>query len=159
MEPSFQEIIALMEDSRGELAEQLCEFVATWCQVEPRILYDGFCREWTLAYYYQGTQLFHLHNFRQGLRGTIFVSIRTLEPIILDSPEITKELREQVASTPGPRGTKQVKVPIESSEDVTHFAQLVREKWDDPRSKPFNLKTTRICPGLFEGTGHLTQPP
>ncbi len=127
--PSVEEIIALMEDSRGELAAQLCSQVAAWPQVEERTVYDGFCREWTPACYCLGTQLFHIHNFRQGLRATIFVGVRALEPLILDSDQVPEELRQQVAATSGPRGTKQVRVPIESPEDVANFARLVRTKW------------------------------
>ena len=128
--PSVEEIIALMEDSRGELAARLCALVATWPEVEPRTVYDGFCREWSPACYCRGTQLFHLHNFRQGLRGTIFVGVRALEPLILDSDQVSVAMQRQVAETPGPRGTKQVRVPIESSKDVAEFAQLVRAKWE-----------------------------
>ncbi len=128
--PSVEEIIALMEDSRGELAAQLCSLVAAWPQVEGRTLYDGFCREWTPACYCLGTQLFHIHNFRLGLRATIFVGVRALEPLILDSDQVPEELRQHVAATPGPRGTKQVRIPIESPEDVPGFAQLVRTKWE-----------------------------
>ena len=128
--PSVEEIIALMEDSRGELAAQLCSPVAAWPQVEERTVYAGFCREWTPACYSLGTQLFHIHNFRQGLRATIFVGVRALEPLILDSDLVPEELRQQVAATPGSRGTKQVKVPIESPHDVANFARLVRTKWE-----------------------------
>jgi hypothetical protein len=128
--PSVEEIIALMEDSRGELATQLCSLVAAWTQVEERTVYDGFCREWTPACYCLDRQLFHLHNFRQGLRATIFVGVRALEPLILDSDQVPEELRLHVVATPGARGTKQVKVPIESPEDVADFARLVRTKWE-----------------------------
>ena len=128
--PSVKEIIALMEDSRGELAAQLCALVAAWPDVEEQTVYDGFCREWTPACYSLGTQLFHIHNFRQGLRATIFVGVRALEPLILDSDQVPEDLRRHVAETAGPRGTKQVKVAIESPEDVAKFAQLVRTKWE-----------------------------
>ena len=93
-------------------------------------MYDGFCREWTPACYCLDTQLFHIHNFRLGLRATIFVGVRALEPLILDSDQVPQALRQQVAATPGPRGTKQVRVPIESPEDVAEFARLVRAKWE-----------------------------
>ena len=96
--------------------------------MEERTVYDGFCREWTPACYCLGTQLFHIHNFRQGLRATIFVGGRALEPLILDSDQVPEELRQQVAATPGPRGTKQVRVLIDSPEDVADFARLVRTK-------------------------------
>ena len=128
--PSVGEIIALMEDSRGELAAQLCSLVAGWPEVEEQTVYDGFCREWTPACYCRGTQLFHIHNFRQCLRATIFVGVRALEPLILDSDQVPEELRQQVVATPGPRGTKQVRVLIESPQDVADFARLVRTKWE-----------------------------
>ena len=131
--PLVEEIIALMEDSRGELAAQLCSLVVAWPEVEEQAVYDGFCREWTPACYCRGIQLFHIHNFRQGLRATIFVGVRALEPLILDSDQVPEELPQQVAATPGPRGTKQVRVPIESPEDVGEFARLVRAKWEAVR--------------------------
>ncbi len=74
--------------------------------------------------------MFNIHKFRQVLRATIFIGVRALEPLILDSDQVPEELRQQVAATPGPRGTKQVKVPIESPEDVANFARLVRAKWE-----------------------------
>ncbi len=54
--------------------------------------------------------------------------------MILDSDQVPEELRQHVAATPGPRGTKQVKVPIESPEDVANFAWLVRAKWEAVQS-------------------------
>ncbi len=78
-------------------------------------MYDGFCREWTPAYYVGDGQLFHVHFFASGVRGTTFIGVRTLEPLIVDSD--------------GTRGTKMVKVPLGSTRDIVGFMELVRLKW------------------------------
>ena len=132
--PAVSEIIALMEEPRGELVAQLRAIALALPEVEERAVYDGFCREWTPAYYCGDRQLFHVHNFRWGLRATVFVGVRTLEPVILDSEEISPQLRQMVAETAGPRGTKQVKIPIESAEDVAAFTKLVQVKREFVRS-------------------------
>jgi hypothetical protein len=97
--------------------------------VEERAVYDGFCREWTPAYYAGDRQLFHVHNFPSGLRATMFVGVRTLEPSILQADQVAPELRVLVATTSGPRGTKMVKVPLRSLADADAFMELVRVKW------------------------------
>ena len=43
---------------------------------------------------------------------------------------MASDLQVQLAQTPAPRGTKQCKVRIESSEDVDAFRELVRVKWE-----------------------------
>ena len=134
------EIIALMEDSRGELVMELRSQVSVLPDVEERAVYDGFCREWTPSYYCGGRQLFHVHNFRLGLRATMFVGVRALEPVILDSEEVPPELRLLVAQTSGPRGTKQVKVAIESQEDIAAFMRMVRVKWEAVRTSGGNSR-------------------
>jgi len=98
--------------------------------VEERTVYDGFCREWTPAYYEGGRQLFHVHNFRAALRATMFVGIRTLKPFLLDSDGVAPELLQLVASGSGSRGTMQLKVPLESMGDVAPFMELVCRKWE-----------------------------
>jgi hypothetical protein len=97
--------------------------------VEERAVYDGFCREWTPAYYAGDRQLFHVHNFPTGLRATMFVGVRTLEPHILQADQVAPELRVLVATTSGPRGTKMVKVPLHCPADADAFMELVRVKW------------------------------
>ena len=146
--PTVEEIIALMEDARGEWATQLFSLVSAWPEVEKDTVYDGFCREWTPACYCRGAQLFHLHNFRQGLRGTIFVGVRTLEPVILDSEQVPAGMRQQVADTSG-SSTKQVRIPIESDQDVADFAWLVRAKWEAIQSGQVrsSVRRRQIRPG------------
>ena len=128
--PMVSDIIALMEESRAELVWELRSQVSALPGVEERAVYDGFCREWTPAYYCGGRQLFHIHNFRSGLRATMFVGVRTLEPVILDAEQVPTDLRLLVAKTPGPRGTKQVKVAIETDDDIAAFMRMVRVKWE-----------------------------
>ena len=137
------EIIALMEESRGELVMELRSQVSALPNVEERAVYDGFCREWTPAYYCGERQLFHIHNFRLGLRATMFVGVRALEPVILDSEEVPPDLRLLVAKTAGPRGTKQVKVAIESQEDIDAFMRMVRVKWEAVRAAGSNSAPSR----------------
>ena len=51
-------------------------------------------------------QLCHIHNFRAGLRASMFVGVTTLEPIILDSDLVSVEVRNLLAETSPGRGTK-----------------------------------------------------
>ena len=101
-------------------------------EVVERAVYDGFCREWTPAYYIEDRrvrrQLFHVHDFPTGLRGTVFVGVRTLEPVLLDSTDGTPELKEALVQTKGAR-TKQLRVPLASPDDAARFAQMVQVKW------------------------------
>jgi hypothetical protein len=60
----------------------------------------------------------------------MFVGVNNLEPVILDSDQVSSELRHQLAKTAGPRGTKQFKVTIESLEDVAAFRELALVKWE-----------------------------
>lgn len=129
--PTALDIIALLDDTRGTLLAQLRADTLALRGIEERTLYDGFCREWTPAYYLGKGQLFHVHNFHSQLRATMFVGVRTLEPVILDAYEIPQNLRLLVAKTPGQR-TKQVKVPIERTKDVAGFIEMVRVKWGFP---------------------------
>ncbi len=128
--PDVRTIIQTMEEPRAALLTELRDLTLALPGVAERTLYDGFCRHWTPAYYSEGTQLFHVHNFRAGLRATMFVGSRKLEPVILESEQVPHELRLLVAETPGPRGRKEVRVPIASPEDVASFWELVRVKWE-----------------------------
>ncbi len=127
--PDVSSIIDAMEESRGALLSRLRDMGLSLPGVEERAVYDGFCREWTPAYHLTDRQLFHVHNFRSGLRATIFVGVKALEPIILESDMVPLDLRLAVAKTSGNRGTKMVKVSINSIEDVDSFAKLVLVKW------------------------------
>ena len=126
--PTALDIIALLDETRGTLLAQLRADTLALRGIEERTLYDGFCREWTPAYYVGKGQLLHLHNFHSRLRATMFVGVRTLEPVILDAEHIPHALRLLVAKTPGQR-TKQVKVPLDSTEDVAGLMKMVRVKW------------------------------
>ncbi len=127
--PSVFDIIALLDETRGGLLTLLHSETIALGSIEERTLYDGFCHEWTPAYYVGKGQLFHAHNFQSRLRATMFVGVRTLEPIILDTEQIPQPLRLLVAKTPAQR-TKQVKVPIEAAEDVEGFMEMVKVKWE-----------------------------
>ena len=126
--PEVPGIIKAMVEERGRALALLRDSTMSREGVEERVLYDGFCREWTPAYYVGPRQLFHVHNFRSGLRATMFVGENTLQPVLLDSQEVPEEQRLMVASTRGYRGTKQVKVPLATLEDVVGFMELVRVK-------------------------------
>ena len=123
-------IIETMEESRGALLTELRSLALTLPGVEERVLYDGFCRHWTPAYYVGESQLFHVHNFRTGLRATVFLGGKKLEPVILESDRVPLELRHQLAKNAGQRGSRQVKVALDSSEDVATLLELVRLKRD-----------------------------
>ena len=126
--PTVLSIIEGMEKDRGAVMAQLRDMALSLPDVEERTMYDGWCREWTPAYYVGSRQLFHVHNFSSGLRATVFVGVNTLEPWLLDSEEVAYELRLLVAKTHGHR-TKMVKVPLASVEDLAPFLDLVRVKW------------------------------
>ena len=121
-------IIAAMAEERGRALALLRDSTMSLGGVEERVLYDGFCREWTPAYYMGPRQLFHVHNFRSGLRATMFVGENTLQPVLLGSRGVPEEQRLMVASTRGSRGTKQVKAPLATLEDVVGFMEMVRAK-------------------------------
>ena len=128
--PSVPSLIDEMQESRAVLVERLRESTLALDDVEERVLYDGFCREWTPAYYLGKTQLFHIHNFGSELRATVFVGVNTLQPLIMHAQEISPGLRQTVSTTSGGHATKQVKFPIYSEADVDEFMELVRVKLD-----------------------------
>lgn len=128
--PPVLSLIEGMTKPRAAILTGLREAALSLSGVEERTVYDGFCREWTPAYYEGSRQLFHVHNFRAALRATMFVGIRTLKPFLLDSDHVAPELLQLVASGSGGRGTMQVKVPLESVEDVPPFMELVYRKWE-----------------------------
>lgn len=128
--PGVASIIEAMEEARGALLADLRSLVLTLEGVEERTLYDGFCRAWTPAYYVDAKQLLHLHNFRSGLRATMFVGSNRLEPLILESDRVPLELRLQLAKSSGQRGSKQLKVTLSSDEDVATLLELAKLKRD-----------------------------
>ena len=135
--PTALSVIGEMQADRAEIVSELRQRALALEGAEERTLYDSFCRQWTPAYYARGKQLFHVHDFRAGLRATMFVGSRTLEPFVLESGALSPEMRLIVAETRVPRGTGMFKVPLTSTDDVTGFMELVRIKWaiawDDPQ--------------------------
>ena len=131
--PGVPSIIETMEGARGALLTELRNMALSLPGVDERTLYDGFCRHWTPAYYWSGQQLFHVHNFRAGLRATVFVSGKKLEPLILDSDRVPLELRLQLAKSDGPRRSRQVKVRLNSADDLAALLELTRLKRDSLR--------------------------
>ena len=95
-----------------------------------RTVYDGFCREWTPAYYLAKRQIFHVHVFKSGIRGSMFVGVRLLEPLIMASPEVPDHIKDIVENTKSGSGTKMLKVPLATAEDVSGFGKLVQVKWE-----------------------------
>lgn len=128
--PPVLSLIEGMTKPRAAILTCLREAALALPGVEERTVYDGFCREWTPAYYEGGRQLFHVHNFRAALRATMFVGVRTLKPFILDSDRVAPEIMELVASGSAGKGTMQVKVPLDAVGDVPAFMELVCRKWE-----------------------------
>jgi hypothetical protein len=127
--PSVSDVIEAMGATQGAIVSELRDSAQALAGVEERTLFDGFCREWTPAFYAQGIQLFHVHNFRAELRATIFVGVNTLGPLILESDEVSPEMRLLLTETSAPRGTMQVRVSLTSSQDVAGFMDMVRVKY------------------------------
>ena len=130
--PGVPSIINAMDDARGELLLQVRSQALSLPEVSETALYDGFCRHWTPAYYVGESQLFHVHNFRAGLRATVFLGGKSgsekLGPMILDSDTIPQELRLQVLKSAESRGIKQIKVILNSMDDVAVLLDLARLK-------------------------------
>jgi hypothetical protein len=123
------DIIRGLAAPRGEVLAELRRQALALPGVAEGAMYDAFCREWTPAYHLGRGQLFHVHNFHAGLRATVFVGIRTLQPLVLDSGDVPEALRLLVARAKGGRDTKMVKVHLDQVEDVAGFMELVRVKW------------------------------
>ena len=130
--PGVPSIIDSMDDARGEPLLQARSQALSLPEVSEAALYDGFCRHWTPAYYVGETQLFHVHNFLGGLRATVFLGGKKvsekLGPMILDSDNIPQELRLQVVKAVESRGVKQLKVSLNSLDDVAVLLELARLK-------------------------------
>ena len=134
--PSVSNVIEAMGATQRAIVSELRGSALVLAGVEERTLFDGFCREWTPAFYAQGIQLFHAHNFREELRATIFVGVNTLGPLILESDEVSPEMRLLLTETSAPRGTMQVRVPLASSEDVSGFMAMVQVKYAFAQRSP-----------------------
>ena len=127
--PTVIDIIDALEPPQNNLLEALRDAALELAGAEERTVYDGFCREWTPAYYLGKSQLFHVHDFHGGLCATMFIGVRTLQPVILDSDEVSPDIRNHVAETSAGRGTKQVKFPLDSIDAIAAFMKLVGVKW------------------------------
>ncbi len=128
--PTVLSVIDGMTKKRRELVMRLREIMQSLGGVEERTLYDHFCREWTPAFYTKGTQLCHVHDFGTDLRATMFVGMKTLEPYLMQSDDLSPANHRAVAETPVPRNTKELRMPITSREDINEFTALVRVKWE-----------------------------
>lgn len=130
--PEVLSIIEDMDEARGELLLLTRSQGLSLPNVGETALYDGFCRHWTPAYYVGETQLFHIHNFKGGLRATVFPGGKKgdakLGPMILDSANVPQELRLQVVKAAETRGIKQIKVALNSNEDVAVLLTLASLK-------------------------------
>ena len=62
--------------------------------------------------------------------------VKTLDPLILHSEEVSHEMRRLVADTSAPHTAKEVRVPLTSLDDVPPFMDLVRIKWAFARERP-----------------------
>ena len=119
-----------MGQSRGALVSELRELALSLPEVEERSLYDGFCREWTPAYYRAGHQLFHVHNFRACLRATMFMNVKTLGPVIQAAETVSLERSFPVGNKARWSAPREMRVPLSSAQDVAAFMELVRAKWE-----------------------------
>ena len=123
-------VIEALEGPDGRIMSLARDLGLALPEAAERTVYDGFCREWTPAYYLAKRQIFHVHVFKSGIRGSMFVGVRLLEPLIMASPEVPDYIKDIVADTRGGSGTKMLKVPLATPEDVTGFGRLVQVKWE-----------------------------
>ncbi len=126
--PGVLQIVATMDERRADLLLEARKLALSLPGVGETSLYDGFCRHWTPAYYFGESQLFHVHNFRSGLRATVFAGGAKLAPVILDSGRVPQEYRDQLAKSYQGRGIKQIKVALDSMEEVEALMELARLK-------------------------------
>ena len=128
--PTVAAVIDAMAGPDGRIVAMARDIGLVLPGADERTVYDGFCREWTPAYYLAKRQIFHIHNLKSGIRGSMFVGVRTLEPLIMASDLVPDHIKEIVAHTRGGSGTKMVKVPLATPEDVAAFGKLIQVKWE-----------------------------
>ena len=128
MPESIEILLASEDDQRSQLLNEARVGALLLPGVSETSLYDGFCRHWTPAYYSGSSQLFHIHNFRGGLRATVFTKGHSLVEAILDSDRVPEALRNQLAKNSQSKGVKQVKVELRSVEDVMALLELANLK-------------------------------
>jgi len=126
--PAVVDLLREMIPERAVLLSQVRHVALEMSGVEERTLYDGFWREWTPAYY--------VHSFSSGLRATVFLGSADWDSAIMEAFGVPSRLREQVSSTAGGRGVRQVRVALTSPEEVEAFVGLVRTKWEFLQVKP-----------------------
>ena len=127
--PWVPDIIGAMDRPRSKILTVLRDQTLALPEVTERAADDGFCRERTPAYYARKRQLFHVHDFPTGLRGTNFVGCLTLGYMLFGSHDVSPMLKDALLRTKDVR-TKQMRVPLGSTEDAVGFAQMVRVKWE-----------------------------
>ena len=136
--PSVEDILQQLGSGRRAILAALRDMVLSLPGVDERAVYDNFCQEWTPAYYLEGPktrrQLFHVHDFPTGLRGTIFVGVRTLQPVLLDAGPVSPRMKSAVVETAGSR-TKQVRVHLNNLDDAAAFCEMVRVKWEFEKAR------------------------
>ena len=131
--PSVDDIVQELNGQRGAILTALRDIAMSLPGVKEKAVYDSFCQEWTPAYYVEGSrarrQLFHVHDFPSALRGTIFVGVRTLEPVLLGAGPVAPRMKTAISDANGNR-SKQVRVPLNNLNDANAFCEMVRVKWE-----------------------------
>jgi len=128
--PSVETVMTSLSGPDGQILSLARDLGLALPDAAERTVYDGFCREWTPAYYLGKRQIFHVHAMKSGMRGSMFVGVRALEPLIMASPEVPGHIKEIVDKTKGGSGTKMLKIPLDTPEDVAGFGRLVKVKWE-----------------------------
>jgi len=128
--PAVATVIDAMAGDDGRIMSMAQGLGLALPGADERTVYDGFCREWTPAYYLAKRQIFHVHVFKSGIRGSMFVGVRALEPLIMASPDVPDHIKEIVANAKGGNGTKMLKIPLATPDDVAAFGRLVQVKWE-----------------------------
>ena len=62
-------VIGALAGPDGQIMSLAQSLGLTLQGADERTVYDGFCREWTPAYYLAKRQIFHVHVFKAGIRG------------------------------------------------------------------------------------------
>ena len=128
--PSVATVIDAMAGDDGRIMSMAQGLGLALPGADERTVYDGFCREWTPAYYLAKRQIFHVHVFKSGIRGSMFVGVRALEPLIMASCQAPGNIKDIVANTRGGSGAKMIKALLATNEDVAGFGNLVRVRWE-----------------------------
>jgi hypothetical protein len=128
--PGVESIIEALAAPRAAILCQLREMVMSLPDVEERTLYDGFCHEWTPAYYVAQRQVFHVHNFRSGLRATVFVNETILEMMAAGAKGAAAEAQAARVRPIGKRGPRALKMTLHTAEEIPGLMEIARMKWE-----------------------------